>query len=270
MMEAVAVRQHHEVLARLARVTDPELDEPVTTLGFITDVAVDEDRVAIQFRLPTYWCAANFAFLMAEDMRREVAALDWVRRVDVVLNDHMYADTINNGILSGATFHEAFGNDAAADLDELRLTFNRKSFQRRQELLLRALLEARQAPEQLVSMTVDGLRGACGDDVLSGLAARYLDRRDIPGAFDGRSLAFVDVQGRPLSAADAMRPYLRSLRNVAVNVEFNGALCRGLLAARFNEAQPDDREPTLRDFMLQALSRQTGEGQGHAQDTPSR
>lgn len=270
MMEAVAVRQHHEVLARLARVTDPELDEPVTTLGFITDVAVDEDRVAIQFRLPTYWCAANFAFLMAEDMRREVAVLDWVRRVDVVLNDHMYADTINNGIRSGATFHEAFGNDAAADLDELRLTFNRKSFQRRQELLLRALLEAGQAPEQLVSMTVDGLRGACGDDVLAGLAARYLDRRDIPGAFDGRSLAFVDVQGRPLSAADAMRPYLRSLRNVAVNVEFNGALCRGLLAARFNEAQPDDREPTLRDFMLQALSRQTGEGQGHAQDTPSR
>lgn len=270
MMDAVAERQHQEVLARLARVTDPELDEPVTTLGFITGVAIEDGHVAIGFRLPTYWCAANFAFLMAEDMQREVAMLDWVRGVDVTLNEHMYADTINSGIRRGATFHEAFGNDAAADLDELRLTFNRKSFQRRQELLLRALLDAGRAPEALVGLTVAGLHETCDDDVLAGLAARYLDRRDIPGAFDAGSLAFVDVQGRPLSAADAMRPYLRSLRNVAVNVEFNGALCRGLLAARFNEAQPEDREPTLRDFMLQALSRHNGEGQGHAQDSAPR
>jgi metal-sulfur cluster biosynthetic enzyme len=65
-----------EVLARLATVSDPELDESVTELGFVTDVEVATGgAVRIGFRLPTYWCAANFAFLMAEDMRLAAASL---------------------------------------------------------------------------------------------------------------------------------------------------------------------------------------------------
>ena len=65
---------------------DPELDESVTDLNFVTKADVDsKNRVHIEFRLPTYWCAANFAFLMADDMRRAVGALDWVEGVGVVL-----------------------------------------------------------------------------------------------------------------------------------------------------------------------------------------
>ena len=75
-----------EVWARLQGVTDPELDESVTELNFVTKADVDpENRVHIEFRLPTYWCAANFSFLMADDMRRAVSALDWVKGVSVVL-----------------------------------------------------------------------------------------------------------------------------------------------------------------------------------------
>jgi hypothetical protein len=33
--------------------------------------------------------------------------------------------------------------------------------------------------------------------------------------------------------------HLRDLRRVGVNAEFNGALCRGLLAARYGEAAPE-------------------------------
>ena len=41
-----------------ASVTDPELDESVTELRFVTAVEVDaESRVHIRFRLPTYWCS---------------------------------------------------------------------------------------------------------------------------------------------------------------------------------------------------------------------
>ncbi len=60
-----------------------------------------DNRVRIEFRLPTYWCAANFSFLMADDMRRAVGELDWVAGVSVVLGEHMYADQINAG-LAGA------------------------------------------------------------------------------------------------------------------------------------------------------------------------
>jgi metal-sulfur cluster biosynthetic enzyme len=240
-----------EVLARLDRVTDPELDEPVTELGFVTEVAVEAGRVGIRFRLPTYWCAANFAFLMADDMRREVAALPWVETVDVAIGEHMYADRINDGLRQGLGFHAAFGTAADADLDEVRRTFARKSFQRRQEAALRALLAAGHAPEALVALSVAGLRALADTDATA--IARYLDRRDVAGAFDVASLAFVDLDGAALPA-EGLRRHLRALRNVAVNIEFNATLCRGLLAARFNEAEAHPGEPTLRDFVLQAAA----------------
>ena len=56
------------------------------------------------------------------------------------------------------------------------------------------------------------------------------------------------VAARASVAPEACRAQLRALRRVAVNVEFNGALCRGLLAARFNEPREDD-QPTLLDFI---------------------
>src|SRR5690606_9064837 len=54
-----------EVWARLDRVTDPELDDPITDMGFVEAVSVTGAEVSITFRLPTYWCSPNFAFLMA-------------------------------------------------------------------------------------------------------------------------------------------------------------------------------------------------------------
>ena len=88
-MAAVRVRHdapYHaaQVQACLATVVDPELDESVTELGFITEVELpSEGEVRVGFRLPTFWCAANFAFLMADDMRRALLELPWVTKVDV-------------------------------------------------------------------------------------------------------------------------------------------------------------------------------------------
>lgn len=230
-----------EVWARLDRVADPELDEPVTSLGFVTSVAVTGDRVQIGFRLPTYWCAANFAFLMADDMRREVSALPWVCGVTVELGDHMYADAINTGLREGRSFQDTFGADASGDLSELRRTFARKSFQRRQERALQGLIDAGHVAPALVAMSVADLLGMAADAELASCIDRYLQRRGEAGEFDAASTAFVDEVGRPLSAAELGR-HLRRMRSVTVNMEFNGALCRGLLAARFGEERPKDQD----------------------------
>jgi len=228
------------VRCALDRVTDPELDEPVTDLRFIEHLAVDDDdNVSIGFRLPTYWCAANFAFLMADDMAREVGKIPWVRQVKVTLGEHMYADKINHGLANNLSFQATFGNDASAELDELRRTFLVKAFQRRQEALLRHLLKTGWQPDELVTMTVAELRAA---DVQNELRQRYLDRRDVC-AGPAEQLAFVDAFGVPLDA-EALPAYLQALGRITINAEFNGALCRGLLAQRFNE----DGEPTLYDF----------------------
>jgi metal-sulfur cluster biosynthetic enzyme len=240
-----------EVRARLDRVTDPELDEPITSLGFISSVAVDGDRVHVAFRLPTYWCAANFAFLMADDIRREVGALPWVREVVVELGEHMYAEKINAGMRAGLSFRETFGAEASEDLVQLRRVFALKSFQRRQEQVLQALLGAGQAASALVAMTVADLCALSAQGDLAGVIEHYLRRRGEPGAFNERSLAFVNETGRPLSAA-SLGQHLRRLRSVTVNMEFNGALCRGLLAARFGEEPANPPDAELRRFVHEA------------------
>ncbi len=68
----------------------------------------------------------------------------------------------------------------------------------------------------------------------------------------------VTVQGRMLSAG-SLGAYLRNLRNVTVNIEFNGALCRGLLAARFGEEQPEEDGPGLRHFVREAARAASGD-----------
>ena len=233
-MAAVRVNPDYamQVQACLATVMDPELDESVTELGFITEVELPGDgEVRIGFRLPTYWCAANFAFLMADDMRRAVQALPWVTKVEVQLYDHMYAEAINQGVTDGNGFQAAFGVAAEGGLEALRRTFELKAFQRRQEALLEHLISIKHLPELLVALDVESLQALALDADGEKLVERYLERRSL---VDGARLAFVDTEGQPI-AAESMSAHLRDLRSVGVNAEFNGVLCRGLLAVRDKE-----------------------------------
>lgn len=231
-----------EIWQRLDAVTDPELDESVVDLAFVTHVDVDaNDDIRIGFRLPTYWCAANFAFMMADDMRVAAEGAPWARRVTVALGEHMYADTINTGVAEGRSFQDSFGKEADGDLGEVRRTFLLKSFQRRQEALLVHLGERGHAPATLVALPLDALDGLVRDDEGRRLLARYLHRRDVAGPVTTDALAFVTTAGDPL-AVEGYETYVKGLRRVRVNAEFNGALCRGLLAVRFDEPE---REPAL-------------------------
>ena len=66
-----------DVLTALSAVRDPELDEPITTLGFVASCTVSADGQArVRLRLPTYFCAPNFAFLMVADAYDAVSAVD--------------------------------------------------------------------------------------------------------------------------------------------------------------------------------------------------
>jgi metal-sulfur cluster biosynthetic enzyme len=233
-----AVDREAEVWRRLQTVTDPELDEPVTDLEFVTRADVDADNcVHIRFRLPTYWCAANFSFLMADDMRNAVKALPWVADVKVVLGEHMYADRINAGLARGLTFQETFGAEAYGDLDELRRTFLLKAFQRRQAALLAHLIETGHDATTLVAMTHDELVDLEVDDVGARLRTRYLERRAVVADAIAASRAFVDADAHLLQA-ETLPTYVRTLRRVDINAEFNSALCRGLLHARFDMETP--------------------------------
>ena len=97
------------ILRALDEVIDPELDEPITTLRFVSscDVTADGD-VAVRIRLPTPQCAPNFAFLMAADARAAVRRLPGMRHVSVRLEDHYTGQEINDALARGDGFTGAF------------------------------------------------------------------------------------------------------------------------------------------------------------------
>ncbi|MFB9262904.1 iron-sulfur cluster assembly protein [Bradyrhizobium erythrophlei] len=231
-------RKTSEVWGRLTLVTDPELDESVTSLGFIELVTVDhDDGVDIVFRLPTYWCSANFAFLMADDMRRAVSSLPWVREARPQLRDHMVAEQINRGVSDGKSFGEALKDFAAGgSLDEVRDKFRRKAFERRQEVMILGLREVGYDDSAICQMnlsTYDQVES--GSEEFARQKPRYrelLVERRLASLPDDR--AFVTYEGHPVERHE-LAAYLQRLRGVRINMEFNSSLCRGLLAARYRE-----------------------------------
>src|SRR5260221_14567965 len=131
------------MLAALRTVRDPELDEPITSLGFVTSAAVSADGDAqVRLRLPTYFCAPNFAFLMVADAYDAVSALKGLRRTQVVLEDHFAGDAINNGVAGRAGFATAFDGEAVGELAGLRADFLRKAVLAGTDLVCRPLVQA--------------------------------------------------------------------------------------------------------------------------------
>jgi len=130
------------VLAALETVRDPELDEPITSLGFVTSCTVSAGGEAqVRLRLPTYFCAPNFAFLMVADAYDAVSALPGVRRTEVVLEDHFASDAINGGVAAQSGFVQSFDGEAVSELHGLRADFLRKAVMAGTDQVCRPLLE---------------------------------------------------------------------------------------------------------------------------------
>jgi metal-sulfur cluster biosynthetic enzyme len=228
--------RHDEVYGQLAQVYDPELDQPLTELGFIGGVTVEDGVVTVRFRLPTFWCAANFAFMMAADIRERVSALPWVERVQVQLQDHFFDDEINEGINEGKTFAGTFPALATDDLDGLRQTFQIKAFLARQERLLRSLLAQGWEDDAILAVRVADLPTLARDGERAALVRRYLailSERGLAG--DPSAPAFVNPDGTRIDAPE-FRAHLACASRTRLSVEFNTMFCRGLLETRYGDA----------------------------------
>ena len=117
----------NDVLEALATVMDPELDEPITGLGFVRSVALHPAGVTVHLRLPTSFCSPNFAYLMVSDAQDALRRVRGIGQVTVLLDDHHDSDKINAGIAANAGYLGTFGAEAHESLDALRLTFQRKA-----------------------------------------------------------------------------------------------------------------------------------------------
>lgn len=228
------------VVAALDTVMDPELDESLVNLGFVRAQILEGGRVRIDFRLPTYWCAPNFAYLMAEDAREAVSAVPGVREVELALGDHFAEDEVTSGVRKGRSFDEAFmGLADGGGLESLRRLFWAKSFTMRQERLLRSLLAAGYTEDELAGMTL-GEVPACEELRL------YLERRRRLGLpTDAAAPLAVMPGGRPIEPGE-LAAYLRRARSTRVGMEFNSSLCRGLLETRYPDSLTTSSRPLER------------------------
>lgn len=252
LLAQVMAERELEVWDCLEAVSDPELDEPITDMNFVEAVAVTDDlTVRVEFRLPTYWCSPNFAFLMAFGIRSEVLALPWVRGMEVRLMDHCLGDEVSKGVNSGRPFHEIFAeNCGGAVLEEVVEKFLAKAFDRRQEVMLLGLEAMGKTAGEIVAMTLGGLKRVCftGEEELRQLP-RYLDlltKRKLASADEDP--VFPTWEGKPIAARD-LRAHLGRLRSTRINMEFSGALCRGLAESRYKEVEVGPEGPTLVDFI---------------------
>lgn len=215
------------VLDALSSVRDPELDEPITDLEFVSGLEIEDESVFVRLRLPTYFCAPNFSYLMVADAKEAVLSVPGVERARVVLEDHYASEEINAGVNEERGFEGAFeGETEGPDLESLRSTFRRKAFVSRQEQLCRALLAEGLSPADLAEMTL-------GDVAVSEEFETYLERRAELGLDVSPDAALVvDPDGKKVPKA-AVVEHLRFARLTRVSIEGNAGLCRGLLETRY-------------------------------------
>ena len=216
------------VLAALGTVRDPELDEPVTTLGFVASAVVSCDGVAtVRLRLPTYFCAPNFAFLMVADAYDAVRAVAGVRRAEIELVDHFASAEINGGVAARAGFASSFAGLAGGELDELRRDFLRKAVLAGTDRVCRPLLAAGRGTAELAGLTL-------GDAPSTPDLARLRARRAELGlpAGDGAPLLVDAVTGEAVATA-GLALHLSRARLTRTSLEANGGVCRGMLRVRY-------------------------------------
>ena len=225
------------LLQALDTVRDPELDEPITALGFVAgcDITAAGDAL-VRLRLPTYFCAPNFAFLMVADAYDAAVAVPGVRRAEVVLEEHFASDAINGGVAARAGFARSFDGEAVGELHDLRAAFLRKAVLAGTDQVCRPLLTAGTEPAALLELTL-------GDLPPSAALARLRERRAELGlaAGDDAPLVIDPATGERVSA-DAAPLHLRRARTTRIGIEANGGICRGMLRHRYGSSGRGEEE----------------------------
>jgi len=216
-----------DVWRALDTVLDPELDEPVTDLDFVESCTVSEEGVAtVVLRLPTFFCAPNFSFLMVADAYDAVSAVPGVTRADVTLADHHASAEINGGVAAQAGFMESFGGEATDELDDLRLQFFRKAALAGQDRVARPLVDAGAGPDELATTTLGAVPPSTDLD-------RMRQRRTalgLPAGDDAPLL--IDADGHAVPT-EQVPLHLRRARLQRVGIETNGEYCKALLVNRY-------------------------------------
>jgi len=88
------------VLRSLDAIRDPEYKTSIVEMGFIDDVLIDGENVEVRFHLNSPYAPGMYVFMVARDIRRNVAKLRGVRSIRAVVTRHEKAEIINREVNS--------------------------------------------------------------------------------------------------------------------------------------------------------------------------
>jgi hypothetical protein len=197
----------------------------------------------VRLRLPTYFCAPNFAFLMVADAYDAVSAVDGVLRTVVTLEDHFASDQINGGVAARAGFTQVFDGEAVDELGQLRANFLRKAVLAGTDRVCRPLLTAGAAAEDLAGMVL-GEVPASAD--LDRLRSRRADL-GLPAGDDAPLL--IDPATGVAIGVEALPLHLRRARITRVSIEANAVTCRDLFAQRYRSGAGNPEAVAVGDHL---------------------
>lgn len=242
----VGVVSDAEVQAALSRVRDPELDEPITDLGFVTSIEVSGADAHIRLRLPTAFCAPNFAYLMAADSLDAVRSVPGIGRVSVLLDGNTDSDRINAGLAAGLGFAETYPEEADNELEELRRSFQAKAHLASIERLVTVLVrDFGVTVPDLSDLRIGGL-----PDVPAAQALRHR-RADLGLDASDEAWVLVTELGERWDVT-SLEVQLRFAKATRISIDGNAHFCRGLLRTRYPESTVDQR-PREQDLALNSV-----------------
>lgn len=242
------------VLKALSPVTDPELDEPITDLGFVKNVSVEDGIVSVDITTSTFWCSPNFVYMMLEDARDAISRVPGVRTVRVHLEGHHDAAKINEAINLRKSFSECYGPEAEGDIAELNKKFREKALRSRLHGMSTTMAKYGVTRDELISLELDDVKLE-GNKVLvrsggrtlevadprdAGRITKYLSFLEKLGLRDGR-LVIWDLEGTSPERGELDSLLSRS-RSVRFSLGFNAELCRALLKSRIDREQSQELE----------------------------
>jgi len=234
-----------QVVRALSTVTDPELDEPITDLGFVKDLSVSKDgEVSVDLVTSTFWCSPNFVYMMLEEARDVVAKLPGVSEVRVRLEGHHDSDRINAGINAGQSFSECYESEADGNLEALNRMIRTRALRSRLYSMAAAMGRSGVTPAELLGLSRSDIAAAGTTFLVTsrGTTHRISDPADVQRV--SRYLSFLDGldrAGGPLAIWDleGNRPETADFasaltvgRLAKANFSLNAELCRALLSAR--------------------------------------
>ena len=222
----------------LKTVFDPELDESIVDLGFISNIEIKPNfHVSIELKLPTYFCSANFAWIMCYDSKKAIEKLSWVLDVEVELVDHFVMNKVNKGLKNNETFSSIFGANKANDITKLRIKFDKKAYLNRQSLLIQFLRKKNLLDSEIVNMTLDNLTIFASkfyDDEFNKNLRRYKTLKEkLIKNKKNINFAFLDLDGSKIHENNLLE-YLRTLRRTTGSITANSEMCKILMKERYS------------------------------------